>query len=98
MIRNWLIFRTYEVDVIRSVLTIRNVRGYEVNDRSHIGTYSFNTLSYDNGSLLIRCCEDCDLQIATPKIEIESCDVEIRGTSRITHGLLWSSNTSKVYE
>lgn len=98
LIRNWIIFRTYEFDVIRSILTIRNVQEYEVDDRSHIGTYSFNTILYDKGSLLIKCCEDCDLRLVTSKIEIESHDVEIKGKSRITHGILWEASTGHVYE
>ncbi len=98
MIRNWLIFRTYEVDVIRSLLTIRNVEEYTFDDRSHIGTYSFNTVSHSNGVLLIKCCEDLDLRMVVSKIEIESRDLEIRGKARITHGLFWSSNTVKVYD
>lgn len=98
MIRNWLIFRTYEVDVIRSVLTIRNVEEYTLDDRSHVGTYSFNTVSHDKGALLIKCCEDLDLRIVVSAIEIESRDLEIRGKARITCGLLWSSNINKVYD
>ena len=98
MIRNRLICRTYEVDVIRSVLTIRNVEEYTFDDRSHIGTYSFNTASHDKGALLIKCCEDLDFRMVVSKIEIESRDLEIRGKARITRGLLWSSNISKVYD
>ena len=98
LIRNWLICRTYELDVIRSILTVRNVREYEVDDRSHIGAYSFNTMSYDNRSLLIKCCEDCGLRMVTHKLEIESRDVEVKGKSRVTQGFLWESNTGHVYE
>ena len=98
MIRNWLICRTYEVDVIRSVLTIRNVEEYTFDDRSHIGTYSFNTVSHGKGVLLIECCEDLDFRMVVSKIEIESRDLELRGKARITHGLLWSSTTTKVYD
>jgi hypothetical protein len=98
MIRNWLICRTYEVDVIRSVLTIRNVEEYTFDDRSHIGTYSFNTVSHDKVALLIKCCEDLDFRMVVSKIEIESRDLEIRGKARITRGLLWLSTISKVYD
>jgi hypothetical protein len=98
LIRNWLIFQTYEIDVIRSILTIRNVQEYEVDDRSHIGTYSFNTMSHDDGLLIIRCCEDCDLRLITLKIEIESQDVEVKGKSRVTHGLMWDSYNGNVYQ
>lgn len=98
LVRNWLICRTYEVDVIRAMLTIRNVEGYEVDDRSRIGTYSFNTVSCDNNILEIKCCENCSLRMVTPKIEIESRDLEIRGKSCITHGLLWSASSSRACE
>ncbi len=98
MISHRLFCRTYEVDVIRSLLTIRNVEEYTFDDRSHIGTYSFNTVSHDKGALLIKCCEDLDLRMVVPKIEIESRDLEIRGKARITHGLLWSTTISKVYD
>jgi hypothetical protein len=98
LIRNWIIYRTYEVDVIRAILTIRNVEGYEVDDRSRIGTYSFNTLSYDKNLLKIVCCEDCDLLIVTKKIEIESRDIEVRGKSCVSHGLFFSTFGGRVYE
>ena len=98
MIRNWLIARTYEVDVIRSRLTIRNVEDYSVEDRVHIGTYSFNTVSHSDGVLLFRCNEDLDLRMVVPKLEIESRDLEVRGKARINFGFFWGSSTSKVYE
>jgi hypothetical protein len=98
MIRNWLIAQTYEVDVIRSQLTIRNVEDYSVEDKSHIGTYSFNKVYYSNSVLMFRINEDLDLKMVVPKLEIESRDLEVRGKVRITHGFLWSSYTSSVYE
>jgi len=98
LIRKWLLWRTHEVDVIRSVLTIRNVQHYEPDDRSCIGTYSFNTVSYESGTLLIACDPNLDLRVVVPKIIIESRDLEIRGRARITHGLFWEANTSKAYE
>ncbi len=97
MIRNWLIARTYEVDVIRSRLIIRNVEDYSVEDRAHIGTYSFNTVSHSDGVLLFRCNEDLDLRIVVPKLEIESRDLEVRGKARINYGFLWDSTTGIVY-
>jgi hypothetical protein len=98
MLRNWLICRTFEVDVIRSMLTIRNVKDYTFDDKSRIGTYSFNTISYDNGAILINCCEDLDLHIFASEIRIESRDLEVKGKARISRGLFWESSTSKVYD
>jgi len=98
MVRNWLICRTYEVNVIRSMLTIRNVKEYTFRDRSHVGAYSFNTVSHDNGNLFINCCEDLVLQMVVSKIEIESRDLEIKGMARVTHGFFWSSSSNDVYD
>ena len=98
VIRNWLIFRTHEVDVIRSVLTVHHVQDYSFVDKAQIGRYSFNTLSYDHGVLLIECCPVLELRMVVTKLEIESRDVEIRGKARMTHGLLWDSYSGKVYE
>lgn len=98
VIRNWLIFRTHEVDVIRSMLTVRHVQDWSFVDKAQVGTYSFNTLSYDQGVLLIECCPVLELRMVVTKLEIESRDLEIRGKARITHGFFWESNTGKVYE
>jgi len=98
MVRNWLIYRTYEVDVIRSMLTIRNAKEYTINDRSHIGTYSFNTISHDNGALLIKCCEDLDLRLLVSEIEIESRDLEVKGKARISKLFSMESYTGTVYD
>lgn len=98
LVRNWLIYRTYEVDVIYSILTIRNVNEYTINDRSHIGTYSFNTISYDKGILLVKCCEDLDLQLFVSGVEIESHDLEVKGKARISKLFSMESYTGKVYD
>ena len=84
--------------MVRSVLTIRNVLDYSVDDRSRIGTYSFNTMSYHKGAVVITCSEDLDLRMIVSGIDIESRDLEIRGKARITHGLFWMSDTGRVYE
>lgn len=99
LIRNWLILKTYEVDVIRSILTISNVQEFEIDDKSHVGAYSFNTMSNDNGILLIKCNEDCDLRMVVNKLEVESRDLEVKGKARITHGVFGFGDmyTSRVY-
>ena len=98
LIRNGLLFKTYEVDVIRSELSVRNVEEYAVRDRSHIGTYSFNTVTFADGVVSIQCNEDLDLRLVVPRLEIQSRDLHVKGKTRITRGFFWSSNTGKVYE
>jgi len=97
-IRNWLIYRTFEVDVIRSILTIHNVKEYTFDDRSHIGSYSFNTVSYDSRILLIKCNEDLDLRLFVSEVEIESLDLEVKGKARISKLFFVESYTGKVYD
>ncbi len=96
VIRNILGIKTVEVEVIRSLLIIRNVEGYSFSDRARISTYSFNTISYKNNNLQFECNEDLDLNMVVSAIEIESRDIEIKGKSRITHGWFWESYTGKV--
>lgn len=98
MIRNLFILKTYEVDVIRSILTIRNVEDYTFTDTVKIGTCSFNTVSYSNNSLRFVCDPGLELTMAVSTIAIESRDIEVRGKSQVTHGLFWSSDTGKVYD
>ena len=98
LVRNWIISKTYEVDVIRSELTFYNVREYTINDRSHIGTYSFNTILYYDGVLTIKCCEDINLRMLVSNVKIENRDLEIKGKARISRSIFWASNNSKVYD
>ena len=98
LIRSWFIFKTVEVDVIRALLTIRNVEEYTFKDSAGIGTFSFNTISHDGTTLLFECCEPLELRIVVSQIDIESRDIETRSKARITHGLFWSSSSSKIYD
>lgn len=98
LIRNLFILKTYEVDVIRSVLTIRNVKKLDIQDTAQIGTYSFNTIFYKDNDLYFRCEPGLELKMMVSQIAIESRDVEIKGKSRVTHGLFWSSDTGRIYD
>jgi len=98
LIRNWFIFQTVEVDVIRALLTIRNAEDYSFKDSARIGTFSFNKISYDGTVLLFECNESLELRMLVSQIDIESRDIEVRGKARITRGFLWETTSSKVYE
>jgi len=98
LIKNWLIYRLYEVDVIKSILSISNVQDFQVDDRSRIGTYSFNSISFNNGALIITCGEDCALNIDVTELDIESRDIEVRGKARVSHFLFLNSYTDRIYE
>lgn len=98
LIRNFFVFKTYEVDVIRSILKVYNAENYTFRDSAKIGTYSFNTVFFKDNNLHFECEPDLKLDITVSGLEVESSDIEIRGKSRITQGLFWDSNTSKVYD
>lgn len=98
LVRNWFIFKTVEVDVIRALLTVRNVQEYTYKDSARIGTFSFNTVTYDGTVLLFECCEPLQLRMFVSKLDVESQDTGVRGKARITQGFLWDSYSGKVYE
>ena len=98
VIRNFLIFRTIEVDVIRSLLTIKYVKQFQVNDTAQINNYSFNNIIYDNGSITIRCEPDVELKLQVSDINIECEDVEVRGKAIYYEGFGWDSGPHKFYD
>ncbi len=100
VIKNRLIYRVEEVDVLRCSLYFRNVTGYECKDRAHIGTYSFSRFQYDKvrKMLIIHANLDCVIEISMNEIDAEYREIEYRGNARITIGLFWDLNSSKVYE
>ena len=98
LIKKRLLFKTFEVDVVRSLITVRNVKDYTFKDRAKIGTYSFNIVTYLNNNLQFDCCENLQLNIKVSGISIESNDIEVKGKSKLTVGLFWSSETGKVYD
>lgn len=100
VIRNWIIGRTIEVDVLRCLLRIKNTEKYEITDEAHIGVYSFNSLKYNKESkqLIFTCCEPCELRVNISEINIEYEELEYRSKARITQGFCWDSNSSKIYD
>jgi len=100
VIRNWIIFKTIEVDVLRCLLKIRNVERYEITDKAHIGAYSFNDLKYDKESkqLIFECCEPCEIRVKISAINIEYEELEYRSKAKITQGFPWDSNNSRIYD
>ena len=100
-LRNWFLYRLDEVDVIRAILRIHNVERCEVHDRSRIGTYSFNHARYNAGKskLLFRCNENLDFEMTVSDLLVESNDLEVRGTARVslTFGVI-GGFSSKIYD
>jgi hypothetical protein len=97
-IRNWVLWKTYEVDVIRSLLAISNVVDYSVEDSSRLGTYSFCGVSYDDAVVVVDCCQALEMRIIVTGLRIETCDLEVRGKTRINRGFLWYSGPGKIYD
>ena len=98
VIREYFGIKRIELELIRSLLIIKNVKDYYYEDRARIGTYSFNTIEYKNNKLRIICCEDLELDMEVSGIEIESHDLEVKGKTRLTKGWFWESYTGEVYK
>lgn len=98
LLLNWFILKRFEVDVVRSLITVRNVEDYTFKDSARIGTYSFNIVSYHNNYLQFDCEADLKLKMKVSGIEIESNDIEVRGKAKLTEGLIWTADSGKVYD
>lgn len=97
-IRNWLVFKDIEVDVVRAMLRIHHVSDFSFEDSAGIGTYSFNTISYDERTLKIVCCEPLELRMTVSRLFIQSRYLGVLGKARIRQGLFWASWGGQVYD
>ena len=100
IIKNYLLYKIGEVDLLRCRLRIHKVKKYEIRDKAKIGDYSFDGIEYDlsQRSLKIVLHEDCIINIDVDDILIEYSELEFKGKGRITYGLFWESSDSKIYE
>ena len=98
IIKNWIIRKVVEVDILQCLLKIKNVEKYEIADKADIGVYSFNKLIFDEKSkqLIFACNEPCELRLEVSGIHIENEELEYRGKARITRGLFCSCNAIEV--
>lgn len=87
----------YELDVIRSELTLRHVESFTVDDHARTGEGFFNTVTFRDG-VLVFTCGGLNLTAKVKAVEIESRDIEVRGKARIGRGLFWESSDSRVYD
>ena len=97
-IKNYLIYKVQEVDVIRSILTIKNVSNFNVIDKEKIGDYSFNEIKVSNNRMDIICEPNFEMILEMTNIDVESVDIELKGKARISYFLFFmESNSLKSY-
>lgn len=97
-VRNWLIYKIKEVDLIQAQLRVFNVLDFSIDDQENLNTYSFNLAEYDpdTSTLNIYCTPGLKLRMEISAIHIESQDLEISGTAKISYlfGLIESDRAS----
>ena len=99
LIRTGLLFKTYEKDWMRSVVTLRRVRSWEVLHDQGINSYSFNVWRLANGVLEVQCCESLLLRFEVDGLDVEIADKGFEGKARIKRGPMGiESSTGRVYE
>lgn len=100
VLKNRLIYRVEEVDVLRCLLRFANVIRYEIHGQGQVGPHSFNCLKHDEiHGLLILCVDPgCELTVEVDEIHAEYREIEYRGKSKITRGLFWHSDSAAVYD
>lgn len=98
IISNRILYKVCEVDVVRAVLITHNVGEFSIQDSARIGTYSFNSISYDGHTVKIACDPSLELTIEVPHLLVQSRYLQERGKARITQGLFGELSDGKVYE
>ncbi|MFO8011721.1 MAG: hypothetical protein R6X20_00305 [Phycisphaerae bacterium] len=99
LIRSGLLSKTYEKDWMRSVVTLRRVRSWEVLHDQGINSYSFNVWRLANGVLEVQCCESLLLRFEVDSLDVEVEDTGFKGKARIKRGPMGiESSTGRVYE
>lgn len=100
VLKNRFFYRIEEVDVLRGYLRFMKVTAYETMDRARVGSYSFNSIHYDEARSLItvRCNQDCELLLRVQEIQVEYRELEYRGKARVTSGWFWDSDSGPLNE
>ena len=98
-IGNGVIFKKYEKEWMRSIVTIHGVIAQQTHHDQGIGSYSFCSWNYSDGKITIECNEALILIVEVDRLEVQFADIGFSGKARIERGpggVEISSN--KVYE
>ncbi len=100
VVKNRLIYRVEEVDVLRCSLRFLDVVRYTLQDPERIGAYTFEGFRRDEGQGLVAIhgSPNCIVMLAVGRIWAEYREIGFRGKSRITQGYFWDANSSAVYD
>jgi hypothetical protein len=99
LIESGVLFKVYEKDWKRSVLTIRNVKSWEALQDQGINCYSFFSWRWSNNVLEAECNETMVLKFRVDQLDVELSDIGFEGRARITRGPGGTELTSgTVYE
>jgi hypothetical protein len=97
-VRNWLIYKIKEVDLIHAQLRVFNVEDFIVDGQENLSTDAFNIAEFNpiSSTLIFHCCLGLKLRMTVSTLHIESQDLKIRGTARISYlfGLIESDRAS----
>ena len=69
--KRYLFVKTWKNSVVESKLVIRHITDYTLKDDAQIGEANINTITGENGSVVIVCSVPVEIRVAVTDLEIE---------------------------
>ncbi|MEI8289219.1 MAG: hypothetical protein WCH99_07065 [Verrucomicrobiota bacterium] len=94
VVRKTLFCRKREVEVLRALIRIKNVKDVKTIDTEKIGTYTFVEVAFEAAAsqLIFKACPKLELRFTVSSMEIEYLEIQFAGKAVITDGLFWQKS------
>ena len=95
-VREWLLWRVYEVSVLRCLLRVHAVSEYKLLDSEKVGRYDFNLIRFYDGPSVIEfeTCIPLKFTAKVSELRLEYFEIGYSGKARVSFGWLpipWES-------
>jgi hypothetical protein len=93
------LWKTYQKDWMRSLVTIRHVRSWQFEHDQGINSYSFCSWGVSDSVMIIECNEALILTVSIDAIDVRVEDIGFKGKARIRRGPMGTeTSSSEVHE
>lgn len=80
LLKNYFLFKQFEIPGVECVLEIYEVKSYEITDTEKVQFYDLNELAFDQGKNMILIRTGIPLSI---KVEVSSLKISVRITDKV---------------
>ena len=81
-----ILYKLYEKEWMRSVVTINGVLAWHIHHDQGIESYTFCSWNYSDGKIIIECNEALILTLEVDRLNIQFADIGFLGKARIERG------------